>query len=189
MDSVTELRREMESLIERVSQLEQAGRTEDTNVPSRNGNEDQLWALAALPSPLADHPSTADGTVMLAGLSRLPDREPVMRQQMADATRTLGTDWSEHATAFAALGHPIRLELLRHIVSGVHATAQLAQITSLGTTGQLHHHLRQLVAAGWVRQTGRGSYDVPTERNLPLLLLLVSGCHVLTITVVPKSTH
>jgi predicted transcriptional regulator len=63
----------------------------------------------------------------------------------------------------------VRLELLRHIVSGVRATAELAEIASLGTTGQLHHHLRQLVAAGWVRQSGRGAYEVPASRIVPLL--------------------
>jgi len=74
-----------------------------------------------------------------------------------------------------ALGHPVRLELLRHILLGTHATADLAEMESLGTTGQLHHHLRQLVATGWVRQSGRGSYEIPASRVVPLLACLIGA--------------
>ncbi|MCR2826159.1 helix-turn-helix domain-containing protein [Microbacterium sp. zg.Y909] len=63
----------------------------------------------------------------------------------------------------------MRLELLRRILTGTTTTAQLADIDTLGTMGQLHHHLRQLVSAGWVRQSGRGSYEVPAARVVPLL--------------------
>ncbi len=31
----------------------------------------------------------------------------------------------------------------------------------MGTTGQLHHHLRALVAAGWLHSTGRAAGPSP----------------------------
>ena len=45
---------------------------------------------------------------------------------------------------------------------------------SLGTTGQLHHHLRALVAAGWLASTGRGSWQVPASRVIPLLVVVIA---------------
>jgi hypothetical protein len=43
------------------------------------------------------------------------------------------------------------------------------------TTGQLYHHLRQLVAAGWLRTSLRGRYAVPADRIVPLLALLAAA--------------
>lgn len=99
----------------------------------------------------------------------IPLSAPVGRQRSAGVAGMVETDRFDQSAVFAALGHPVRLELPRHIVSGVHTTADLAAIESLGTMGQLHHLLRQLVAAGWVRQRRRGSDQVPAERVVPRL--------------------
>jgi hypothetical protein len=40
----------------------------------------------------------------------------------------------------------------------------------VGTTGQIYHHLRQLTGAGWLHTTGRGRYEVPPGRVVPLLV-------------------
>jgi hypothetical protein len=69
---------------------------------------------------------------------------------------------------------PVRLRLLQQVLSGRTSTAELAADESLGTTGQLHHHLRALVAAGWLTSTGRGSWRVPTPRVIPLLVVVVA---------------
>ncbi len=138
-------------------------------------DEERFWALTQLQARLGDHPATVEGAVMLVGSLTLPDGAPVAWQQSAATAGMWETDWSDRAASFAALGHPVRLELLRQILSGVRATAELAGTASLGTTGQLHHHLRQLVAAGWVKQSGRGNYEVPAARIVPLLACLVGA--------------
>lgn len=130
---------------------------------------DPLWALTQLQATLPDHPATVDGAVMLVGSLTLPTGGPVAWQEGAATTELFESDWTDHAAAFAALGHPVRLELLRHILAGTSSTAELTDVAALGTTGQLHHHLRQLVATGWVRQIGRGHYEVPAARVVPLL--------------------
>lgn len=61
----------------------------------------------------------------------------------------------------------LRLLLVRHILHGARTTGELAEIDGLGTTGQLYHHLRQLVGAGWLRSSARGQYAVPPERVVP----------------------
>lgn len=169
------LREEVRALAERVAALEQTSAPSVEQAPSfPTEDDDKFWALTGLRSRLAQLPPPS-GEVMLVGSLTLPDGAPVSWQQSAETAGMLDTDWSDQAAAFTALGHPVRLELLRHILSGTHATADLAAIESLGTTGQLHHHLRQLVAAGWVRQSGRGSYEVPATRVVPLLACLVGA--------------
>lgn len=130
------------------------------------GTDDTFWAL----NGLKDRASNG-GDVMLVGALQTPDG-PVEWQAHRSTTDLLETDWTDHAASFAALGNPVRLELLRHILGGTHRTAELAAMDHLGTTGQLHHHLRQLLAAGWVHQAGRGSYEVPVARVVPLLACL-----------------
>lgn len=171
-----DLRLKLSELTERVEQLESERDTKQrASVSVAVPDEEQFWALHGLQARRADHPSTADGAVMIVGSLTLPDGAPVTWQQSIGSGGLLETDWSDFAGAFSALGHPGRLELIRHILSGVRSTAELSEIASLGTTGKLHHHLRQLVAAGWVRQSGRGSYEVPAARVVPLLACLTGA--------------
>ena len=174
-DDLQALRREVHALANRISVLENKP-TARRPSPKADGSAaaDAFWALTGLRSRLADDASTHDGAVMLVGAVTLPTGAPVEWQQGAGTAGMFEVEWDDHAAAFAALGHPVRLELLRHILSGTHATADLAEISSLGTTGQLHHHLRQLLSSGWVRQSGRGSYDVPASRVAPLLACLTA---------------
>lgn len=173
MDSEeTDLRQQLTALAERVERLEETARSADAPAALQPGDTERFWALNALQAQRTHHPSTEQGIVMLTGSLTLPGGSPVAWQQSAATATLLETDWSELAAAFAALGHPVRLELVRQILSGVHTTAELASIAGLGTTGQLHHHLRQLLSAGWVKQSGRGSYEVPVARVVPLLTAL-----------------
>lgn len=135
---------------------------------------DQFWALHALQWLRPQHPVTENGIVMLSGSVTLPTGAPVEWQESMGTTGIFDAEWDDRAASFAALGHPVRLELLRHVLRGISATADLALIDSLGTTGQLHHHLRELRATGWLRQAGRGSYEVPAARVVPLLACLVA---------------
>lgn len=144
--------------------------TEPTALP-----DPAFWALNGLHERREEEAATAEGAVMLVGSADLPDGETVAWQETAGTTGLLEGDWSDRAASFAALGHPVRLELLRHILGGTRTTGELAAIETLGTTGQLHHHLRQLLAAGWVHQSGRGTYDVPANRIVPLLASIVAA--------------
>lgn len=174
-EEIAELRESVQALTARVSVLE-SSRTE--NSPSSSAPDTQgdgFWALNELQSRLSDDPGAQAGVVMMVGSLTLPTGAPVAWQQGVGTEGLLESDWGERAQALAALGHPVRLELLRHILNGVHATADLAAIDSLGTTGQLHHHLRQLVTTGWVRQSGRGTYEVPAARIVPLMISMLGA--------------
>lgn len=66
----------------------------------------------------------------------------------------------------------MRLRLLRELVGGRRSAAELAELEGIGTTGQIYHHLRQLTGTGWLHTTGRGRYEVPPGRVVPLLVTL-----------------
>ena len=149
-------------LEERVAALEAAvaaltaGRTPDPAT---------FWALEGLRERIGDG-------VLFTGAVDLPTGAHWEWQQAATTDDLLETDWSALAGALAALGHPVRLRLLHRVLTGVTSSAELGADETLGTTGQLYHHLRQLVAAGWLRAAARGRYEVPGERVVPLLVVL-----------------
>lgn len=174
-EEVAELREAVQALTARVSALEASRGERSAAAPDARIDGDGFWALTELQARLSDDASTQAGAVMMVGSLTLPTGAPVAWQQGIGTAGLLESWWGERAQSLAALGHPVRLELLRHILGGMHATADLAALDSLGTTGQLHHHLRQLVTTGWVRQSGRGSYEVPAARIVPLMICMLGA--------------
>ena len=120
------------------------------------GDPDTFWALAGLRERVGDG-------VLFTGAVDLPTGAHWEWQQAATTDDLLETDWSALAGTLAALGHPVRLRLLHRVLTGVTSSAELGADETLGTTGQLYHHLRA---------AARGRYEVPGERVVPLLVVL-----------------
>lgn len=159
----------MASVEERLTALE--ARVFGTPEPAAEaGPAPAFWALARL-RELAPSP----GAVLYTGTVDLPAGEHYEWQLGTPVQALLDDDWSDLAPTLAALGHPMRLRLLREILGGRHAATELAAVEGLGTSGQLYHHLRQLTSAGWLRTGARGQYDVPAERVVPLLAILAAA--------------
>ena len=112
---------------------------------------------------------------MLAGVVPLPTGERYIWQYGRTSEELLAASWAELSKAIGALGHPVRLRLLQRILTGTRSVADLQADDELGTTGQLYHHLRQLIAGGWLSQTARGHYTVPGNRVIPLLVVLLAA--------------
>lgn len=129
---------------------------------------DDLWVLSGL------RERGVEG-VLMAGTLAVPDQGPVAWQYGLAAGTLLELDWAEHAATIDALSHPVRLTILQLVLSGVRSTSALLGQGALGTTGQLHHHLRQLVAAGWLALVRRGEYAVPLQRVVPLLAVILAA--------------
>lgn len=135
-----------------------------------------FWALDGLKQQLAEvGEAAADGGVLYTGSVRLPTGESYEWQYGALTEALVDGDWAEAAESFAALGHPVRLRLLREILGGLRTAAELAALDEVGTTGQIYHHLRQLTGAGWLHAAGRGRYEVPPVRVVPLLVVLTAA--------------
>ncbi|WP_432080140.1 ArsR/SmtB family transcription factor [Streptomyces sp. WAC 04229] len=168
----------MEQLEQRVADLERrlAALEEAGERPVPRPGEGDFWALEGLKEQLAEL-GAADGGVLFTGAVRLPTGEQYGWQHGALTDGLMDADWAESAEVFAALGHPVRLRLLREILGGRRTAAELAELDGVGTTGQIYHHLRQLTGAGWLHATGRGRHEVPPGRVVPLLVALSTARH------------
>ncbi|KAA5803576.1 helix-turn-helix transcriptional regulator [Alkalicaulis satelles] len=115
------------------------------------------------------------GAVRFEGSIDLPDNSRIDWVMSHPASGLLAADWAEIAPTLAALGHPVRLHLLQHVLNGTRETSALVQTLGEGTTGQLHHHLRELTSTGWLSSERRGRYSVPADRIVPLLIAVAAA--------------
>ncbi len=158
------------SVEERLAALEAAVAALQASPPEPETSTGDLWVIDGL------REREIAGVVM-AGQVEVPDAGPVMWQVARTADDLAQRNWTEFAATIDALAHPVRLMLMQFIHRGIRTTAELQQQEELGTTGQLHHHLRQLVAAGWLTSPRRGRYEVPPERVVPLLTVMLAAIH------------
>jgi hypothetical protein len=171
-----ELARRLAELEDRVGRLEQ-GPDRSSAAPDRPpagepvGVRDRFWALEGLKERLP----AGDGAVLFCGVVPTPGGGWYEWQWGTGTGELLGSDWSQRSAGLAALGHPVRLGLLRQVLSGAGTVAELQERAELGTSGQLYHHLRQLVNAGWLQAAARGRYAVPADRVVPLLVVLAAA--------------
>ncbi|MFE2376255.1 ArsR/SmtB family transcription factor [Streptomyces sp. NPDC059398] len=167
-----ELGERVDALERRLDAIESAG--DDANSPL----DGDFWALDGLKQLLAgagaadEGAGAPGGAVLFTGAVQLPTGEQYEWQYGEPTADVLEGDWPAAADSFAALGHTVRLRLLREILDGRRTALALAELDGLGTTGQIYHHLRQLSTAGWLRTSGRGRYEVPPERIVPLLVMM-----------------
>ncbi|WFB07692.1 winged helix-turn-helix domain-containing protein [Streptomyces sp. LX-29] len=173
-----ELEERVAALERRLAALEEAtGRGTGEDGAGRaleEAGDAEFWALEGLKAQLARE-GLRSGGVLFTGAVRLPPGERYEWQYGLPTEALLEEDWSTAAESFAALGHAVRMRLLREILGGRRTVAELAELDGLGTTGQIYHHLRQLTAAGWLHTTGRGRYEVPAGRVVPLLVALAAA--------------
>ncbi|MEV4707634.1 ArsR family transcriptional regulator [Actinoplanes sp. NPDC049316] len=160
---VSELERRFADLISKIT---------DEKTPPRGQHADVFWALEGLRERVGEDNS---GAVLYTGTVDLPTGEHYDWQFGTAVDDLFEADWSEWAGTLGALGHPVRLLLLRRVLSGTRTVAELAADEALGTTGQVYHHLRQLVSGGWLHSSARGHYTVPGERVVPLLVVLAGA--------------
>ncbi|WP_229074464.1 helix-turn-helix domain-containing protein [Actinoplanes sp. DH11] len=155
------------ALEQRVAALEQALQTPER---ATTPDADTFWALEGLTSRVDD-----PGAVMITGHVTLPDGRAARWQEGAGTADLLDGDWSQHVAALAALAHPARIRLLQEVLRGAATANDLIRLDGMGTSGQVYHHLRQLVAAGWLHSLGGGRYEVPAARVVPLLTTLLGA--------------
>ncbi len=161
---MTDVTQRLLDLEERVARLE--GADGPQAVPAAPGD------VALLETLERDHPDSA----AIVGSVRTEAGEA--RWQYGLTRTSLDElDWGERATALAALGHPVRLRLLQLVHRGEHRTSALAELDGVGSVGQVQHHLRTLLAAGWLESRGRGQVAIPTSRVIPLLATVLATSH------------
>jgi len=169
-----EVRKRVAELERRVSALEAQDSRRTTSTPASDHagvlDAERFWALSGLQERIG--PGSA---VLFTGSVNLPGDRSYVWQQGVDAGELLDADWDQAANPLAALGHPIRLKLLREILNGAGTAAEIGATEGVGTSGQLYHHLRELAAAGWLTSRARGRYEVPAGRVIPLLVTIAAS--------------
>jgi hypothetical protein len=132
-------------------------------------NADTFWALDGLKARIPD-----PGGVLYTGRV-VTAAGPVEWQFGVLVDDLLDRDWSLAASPLAALGNPVRLSILQLVIGGVSTVAELVAAGELGSSGQVYHHVNQLVSAGWLAPGARGQFSIPGERVVPLLAILTAS--------------
>jgi DNA-binding transcriptional ArsR family regulator len=144
---------------------------------------DRYWALARLverTGPEFEKEGVA-GSLLYAGRTT-PGGGDLIWQAEHPLPGVLEEDWESAAGVLAALGNPVRLEIVRRLLLGGVTVQQLQEMPELGTTGQLYHHLRELQAAGLVTQRGRGHYGVALDKVVPSLIIIAAAASMAAVT-------
>ncbi len=115
------------------------------------------------------------GSVAYGGRVRAPGTGEIVWQMEHPASDVLEGDLDAAAAVLAALGHPVRLNILRRIALGAQTVGELQELAGTGTSGQIHHHLRQLRAAGLIVQQRRNHYAIPADRVVPVLVAVAAA--------------
>ncbi|MDO9407321.1 helix-turn-helix domain-containing protein [Patulibacter sp.] len=115
------------------------------------------------------------GSVAYGGRVAAPGAGEVIWQMEHPVPAVVDADLDVAAATLAALGHPFRLRLLHRMLLGASTLAELQEPSGNGTTGQVHHHLRELRSAGLVVSRGRNHYAIPAERVVPVLVIVAAA--------------
>lgn len=166
----------LSALERRVAELEggSSGAARSTETAAAAPDDaDAFWALHGLIDHLGD-----EGGVTYTGHTTPPGADGPVSWQMGLSSAGLAQiDFAEAAGSLAALGHPVRLQLLQAIYEGTTTVAELGQDERFGTSGQIYHHVRALASAGWLESARRGHWRVPASKVIPLLTLVLIGTH------------
>jgi DNA-binding transcriptional ArsR family regulator len=82
------------------------------------------------------------------------------------------------APVLAALGSAQRVQILQLLLWRPATTAELTAAVEGRSSGQLFHHLKELLAAGVIHQPARGTYAIGEAHVIPLLTLLSAALDV-----------
>ena len=141
---------------------------------------DRFWALAKLAErtgPEFERDGVGKQPAVRGPHDLPPGGGDLIWQAEHPLPGVLAEGWEEAAAVLAALGSPVRLEIVRRILLGGETVQELQEIPGLGTSGQLYHHLRDLQAAGLVTQRRRGRYGVPPDKVVPALVIIAAAGH------------
>jgi DNA-binding transcriptional ArsR family regulator len=138
---------------------------------------DRFWLLERLARNTGPAFSRGEvaGSLAYGGRVRAPGAGELVWQLEHPAPDVLDADLEAVAAVLGALGHPLRLEIVRRLLLGARTLAELQEIPGTGTSGQLQHHLRELRAAGLVTSERRNHYAVPADRVVPLLVMIAAA--------------
>lgn len=177
-ESIADMAAAIERLTSRLDALEAAsGAAPAPRPPGPAVPADPFWLLDRLARNTGPEFSRGEvaGSVAYGGRVRAPGAGELVWQLEHAVPDILEADLGAASAVLGALGHPLRLEILRRLLLGARTLGELQEIQSTGTSGQVHHHLRELRAAGLVVSQRRNDYAIPAERVVAVLVLLAAA--------------
>jgi DNA-binding transcriptional ArsR family regulator len=129
--------------------------------------------VAALEHVPAETPGGDAGSVTYGGRVRLHGE--VSWDIALDAAAVLELAPAATVKVLAALGHAVRLQVVRQLLRGPATVAELVEAVGGSSSGQLYHHLTTLTGAGVVEADGGGRYRVPATGVVPVLVTLLAA--------------
>jgi DNA-binding HxlR family transcriptional regulator len=121
--------------------------------------------------PEGDDGRAGDGVIVYAGAGPGPDGLTAYQTDHR-WSELLAADPNPMAVCLAAFGNGQRILILQLLLRGRASTAELTAALGTASSGQLFHHLKELLAAGLIYQPSRGSYAVRPQRVIALLTIL-----------------
>ncbi len=167
-DRIDDLEAKLERLTQRVEELE-GSKGPSTRAESSSGLDLALLERLSNRIP-ANAPGLAGACTFAGSLRR--DGEPLVWQRNLEVPGVLAGDVAGLAEVLAAAGHPDRLSVLKALCSGPRVSTALAEAVGAQSAGKLYHHLDKLQAVGLIRQVERGTWELPDEKVVPVLVLV-----------------
>lgn len=161
---VSELAGLVEKLAERVARLEGAGR------PPMHADTQLADRLVTELLGTGDEVSQ-EATVVYAGSGPWQGRA-VVWQMARHWDDVLAIPEETIARVLSALANDTRIRIVAELLRGPVGTGELAERLDQPSTGQLFHHLKELLAAGVIHQPVRGAYAIRTQHAVPILAVL-----------------
>ncbi|MDY5784761.1 helix-turn-helix domain-containing protein [Corynebacterium sp.] len=129
--------------------------------------------LPDLPQAIEANDELVDGAVVFGGAVTVGAR--TVAYQWARPTHWVtDSDWDEQIERLAALAHPVRGQILRHVLCDPSTVAELVEAGVVTSPGTAYHHLNALQAAGWLTKAG-GSFTVPPARIVALMTIITAA--------------
>lgn len=134
---------------------------------------DALEQASLSHSPDVHADSNHDGTVSFTGDIALPTGTYTYTWARPTAWIT-DQPWDNAIARIAALAHPVRGAILRHLLAAPASVTELVESDLVSSTGTAYHHLKELQAAGWVHKQD-GVFKIPPARIVPLMTMIIAG--------------
>lgn len=160
---IDQISRSLTDLAQRVAALEAA-------TPARAQPQSETPVAEQLVHHLAGR-ETAGDTLLYAGVGGW-DGQTLAWQVERSWEEIRSGSAEQSASVLTALGNPTRVRIAVELLRRRLTTAELGTRLDQPSSGQLFHHLKELLAAGVIHQPVRGTYAVREQHVIPLLAVL-----------------
>ena len=172
-DRLTELEEQMAVLRTRLTELEE----QVASAVSAGVLTSSFQARTTSSPPDSEAPTsqagTIQGTLSYTGTIQLAGR-PFRFQQRLPAQSLFEVAPEVLSQIFAAFSIPHRVIILRTLCERSCTAQQLQEVLGMGSSGQLYHHLKELLATGLITQRERSSvYTIDPPKVIPICAALM----------------